>query len=300
MRENIAILQASIPTDLEKSIESILNIMPTQATVKKFANGETYINILGDMRNKDVYIMPTTGNNVNDNMMEVFLKADASRRMGAHKIIAVLPNFPYGRQERKSEVGEPVSAKLNLSLLNASGVDEIITVDMHAPALHGFARQLRLTEVSSLTIMSEYLKKFGKDIVIVSPDLGGVKRADKLANLLGCDKAVVYKHRTAHNEAKAEQLLGNVHGKVCVIYDDLIDTAGTICEASKMLKANGAEKVYVCASHGLFNGKALERIEESPIEAVVVTNSETLPNSSKIKQIDLGESIVNTILAISC
>ena len=301
-KQNIKIIPSSKPTDLEKSIEITLGIKPSPTVVKKFANGETYVNIQEDMRNQDVYIMPTTGSTVNDNLMETYLKADASRRMGANRVVAILPNFPYGRQERKTENGEPVSARLNLALLHASGVDEIITTDVHAPALQGFTREVKLTDLSSLKEMTEYFKNKNFDtenLVVVSPDLGGVKRADKLAKALNCDKAVIYKNRVAHNQAKAEMLLGDVEGKTCIIYDDIIDTAGTIVEASKMLKKNGADKIYIAASHGLFNPPALERLQVAPIEEIVVTNSEKKPQYSKIKQIDIAPEIVGAMLDIS-
>ena len=301
-REDIRIIPSSKPTDLEKSIEQKLGVQPTPTTTKKFANGETYVNIQEDVRNKDVYLMPTTGKEVNDNLMEMYLKADAAHRMGAHKVVAVLPNFPYGRQERKTQPGEPISARVNMALLHASGVDEVITADVHAPALQGFAREMKMTELSSLNAMSEYLKSKNLDnaqLVVVSPDLGGVKRADKLAKTLGCDKAVIYKNRTAHNEAKAEQLLGDVKDKNCIIYDDIIDTAGTITEAAKMLHDNGAKRIFICASHGLFNGEAISKLEKAPIEEVVVSNSEQKPSYSKIKQVDIADEVVGAMLNIS-
>lgn len=301
-KEAIRIIPSSIPSDLEKSIEQHIGIEPVKTVIKKFANGETYVNILEDMRNKDVFIMQTEGNAINDNLMETYLKADAAKRMGANRVVAVMPNFPYARQERKSEFGEPISARLNLSLLHASGVDEVIATDIHAAALQGFARQMKLTDLSSLEEMTEYFsKKFTnmEDLVVVSPDLGGTKRADKFAKALGCDKAIIYKNRTAHNQAKAEMLLGDVQGKDCIIYDDIIDTAGTITEAAKMLKANGANRIYIAASHGLFNGPALERLEKAPIEEVVVTNSERKPALDKIKQVDIAPKIVGTMLDIS-
>ena len=300
-REDIRIIPASNPTDLEKNIEGILGIKPTSTIIKKFANGETYVNIKEDMRNKDVYLMPATGTAVNDNLMETYLKADAARRMGANRVVAIMPNFPYGRQERKTENGEPVSARLNLALLHASGVDEVITTDVHAPALQGFAREMKLTDLSSLNEMTEYFqgKINPENTVVVSPDLGGAKRADKLAKALGCDKAIIYKNRTAHNQAKAEMLLGDVEGKDCIIYDDIIDTAGTITEASKMLKKHKAGKIYIAASHGLFNPPALERLKTAPVEEIVVTNSEIKPNYDKIKQVDVSTEVVGAMLDIS-
>ena len=300
-KNDIRIIPSSNPTDLEKSIEEKMGVSPSPTIVKKFANGETYVNIKDDMRNKDVYILAPTGTSVNDNLMETYLKADASKRMGANRVIAIMPNFPYGRQERKSENGEPISARVNLALLHASGVDEVITTDVHAPALQGFARQMKLTDLESTKEMVEYFKdKINpEDTVVVSPDLGGAKRADKFAKALGCDKAIIYKNRTTHNEAHAEMLLGDVEGKDCIIYDDIIDTAGTITEASKMLKKNGANDIYIAASHGLFNGSAIERLQKAPVKEVVVTNSEFKPDLDKIKQVDLAPEIVGAMLDIS-
>ena len=300
-KEAIRLIPASVRTELEKSIERRMAVLPTPTDIKKFANGETYVNIKEDMRNRDVYIMPVTGPAINDNLMETYLKADAARRMGANRVVAVMPNFPYGRQERKTELGEPISARLNLALLHASGVDEVITTDIHAAALQGFARQMKLTDLSSLEEMTAYFKnRVNPDnLVVVSPDLGGVKRADKFAKSLGCDKAIIYKERTGHNQAKAEMLLGDVYGKDCIIYDDIIDTAGTITEAANMLKNNGANRIYIAASHGLFNGPALERLEKAPIEEVIVTNSELKPDLNKIKQVDIAQKIIGTILDIS-
>ena len=300
-REFLRFIPSSTGGDLEKSILQKLNIEAVPTTIKKFANGETYINILEDMRNKDVFIMQSTGRAINDNLMETYLKADASRRMGANKVVAIMPNFPYARQERKVEFGEPISARLNMALLHSSGIDEVISTDIHAPAMQGFARQMKMTELSSLNVMSDYFKKKGlnpETLAVISPDLGGAKRADKLAKALGCDKAIIYKNRTAHNQAKAEMLLGDVEGKDCIIYDDIIDTAGTITQAAEMLKKNGANRIYIAASHGLFNGSALERLEKAPIEEVVVTNSEALPNLNKVKQVDIAPNIIGTMLDI--
>ncbi len=302
-KEDIRIIPSSKPTDLEKSIENELRINPTETVTKKFANGETYVNIKDDMRNKDVFIMSNSGNEVNDNLMEVYLKADAAKRMGANKIVAILPNFPYARQERKSEPGEPISAALNLSLLHTSGVDEVITADIHAPAIEGFSKDIKLTNLDSLDEMTKYFQdKFDdtSDLVVISPDLGGKKRADKLAKALNCNKAIIYKERAEHNKAKAEMLLGDdVNGKTCIIYDDMIDTAGTMAEAVKMLSDKGAKEVYIAACHGLFNGKALQNLNNPAIKEIVVTNSEIKPEVDKIKQVDIAPKIARKMLDIS-
>ncbi len=302
-KEDIRIIPSSKPTDLEKSIENELGINPTETVTKKFANGETYVNIKDDMRNKDVFIMSNSGNEVNDNLMEMYLKADAAKRMGANKIVAILPNFPYARQERKTELGEPISAALNLSLLHTSGVDEVITADIHAPATEGFGKDIKLTNLDSLDEMTKYFQdKFDdtSDLVVISPDFGGKKRADKLAKALNCNKAIIYKERAEHNKAKAEMLLGDdVNGKTCIIYDDMIDTAGTMAEAVKMLTNKGAKEVYIAACHGLFNGKALQNLNNPAIKEIVVTNSQTKPEVDKIKQVDIAPKIARTMLDIS-
>lgn len=304
-KECMRFIPSAIPGSLEENIAKRLGIKPSSTIIKKFANGETYVNILENMRNKDVYIMQTSSPLINDNLMEIYLKADASRRMGANRVVAIMPNFPYARQERKVELGEPISARVNMALLHSSGVDEVITTDIHAPAMQGFAREMKMTELSSLRVVADYFRSTldnTQQTVIVSPDLGGVKRADKLAKELGCEKAIIYKSRTGHNQAVAEMLLGNVEGKNCIIYDDIIDTAGTVTQAAAMLKQNGADKIYICASHGLFNGPAIDRLQKAPIEQVIVTNSERPPITNgydRIKQVDISEDIVGAMLDIS-
>ena len=303
LADKASIIPSSNPTDLEYQVEKNTGIVPVDTVVKKFKNGETYVNITGNVRGKDVYIMPAGGNNVNDNLMETYLKADAAKRAGADRVIAILPSFDYARQEKRTEKGEPIAARLNMDLLKTSGVDEIITTDLHTPAIEGFApNSMKVTHIESMQLMENYITSKGiKDLVVVSPDLGGTKRADKLAKSLGCDKAIVYKHRQAHNEATAEELIGDVTGKNCIIFDDIIDTAGTIAEASKLLKKKGAKDIYVCAAHGLFNGEAMKRLNDAPVKEVIVTNSvPKKPDSiDKIKQVDLSVQIAEAMNNIS-
>ncbi|MCD7878548.1 MAG: ribose-phosphate pyrophosphokinase [Candidatus Gastranaerophilales bacterium] len=303
LEDKISIIPSIYQTGLEQNIESNLGVKPAQTEIKKFKNGETYINIEEDVRGKDVYLMPAGGENVNDNLMETYLKADAAKRAGAQKVVAIMPNFDYARQERRVKAGEPISAKLNMDLLKTSGVDEVITTDLHAQAIEGFAsNDFKITQLESLPVMKEYIKnKNIPDLIVVSPDLGGTKRAENLAAELNCEKAIIHKHRYKHNEACAENIIGDVNGKNCIIYDDIIDTAGTICAAAQMLKDCGAKDIYVCASHGLFNGSAQERLQNAPIKEVIVTNS-VQPKSNpidKIKQVDISAQISDTIRKIS-
>ena len=301
--QSACIVPSQTPTSLETNIEEKTDVQQVDAVVKKFKNGETYVNIAGNVRGKDVYLMPSSGVNVNDNLMETYLKADAAKRAGANRVIAIMPNFDYARQEKRTEKGEPIAARLNMDLLETSGVDEIITTDLHTPALEGFAsNQIRITHLESMQLMANYIKsKEIPDLVVVSPDLGGTKRADKLAKALDSDKAIVYKTRKAHNVATAEDLIGDVEGKNCVLIDDIIDTAGTIAEASKLLKKKGAKDIYVCAVHGLFNGEAMHKLNEAPIKEVIVTNSVPKRQGAidKIKQVDLSDQIIGAMKEIS-
>lgn len=303
IQDRICLIPSGKPTLLERNIEDNLGVKASDTAIKKFRNGETYVNINDNVRGKDVYLMPASGENVNDNLMETYLKADAAKRAGAGRVIAIMPNFDYARQEKRTESGEPIAARLNMDLLKTSGVDEIITTDLHTPALEGFAsRDMIVTQLEAMPLMQQYIEEKGiSDIVVVSPDLGGTKRADKLAKALGVDKAIVYKHRQEHNKATAEDLIGDVTGKNCIIYDDIIDTGGTIAEASKLLKKKGAKDIYVFASHGLFNGEAMKKLSDAPVSEVVVTNS-VVPKSNsigKIKQIDIAPQITGAILNIS-
>lgn len=303
VQDKIGIIPSAQGTDLEINLEKRLGVNPIPTEVKKFKNGETYVNISGNVRGKDVYIMPPSGDNVNERLMETYLKADAAKRAGANKVIAVMPNFDYARQERRTKVGEPITARLNMDLLKTSGVDGIITTDLHTPAIEGFAsNDMNIVHLDSIDVMKDYIqKKQIPSLVIVSPDMGGMKRVDKLAKELDCDKAVVYKHRQAHNEATAECIIGDVAGKNCILYDDMIDTAGTIAAAARLLKKKGANDIYVCASHGLFNGDAMKKLQDAPIKEVIVTNSvEKKPNSiEKIKQVDISFEIAKAMQALS-
>ncbi len=301
--DRASIIASSSPTELERGIEKHTGIKPVETHVKKFQNGEIYVNVAGNVRGKDVYLMPASGDNVNDNLMETYLKADAAKRAGAERVIAVMPNFDYARQEKRTEKGEPIAARLNMDLLRTSGVDEIITEDLHTPAIEGFAgNDMTVTHLESLSVMRDYIaSKNISDLVIVSPDAGGMKRAEKLAQALGCDKAMIHKQRKEHNEAIAEYMVGDVNGKNCIIYDDIIDTAGTIAAAAEMLKKNGAKDIYICASHGLFNGKAMQRLNNAPVKEVIVTNSVPAKpsGSNKIHQVDISVQIAEAMRNIS-
>jgi ribose-phosphate pyrophosphokinase len=301
--EKVRIIPSAAKTSLAQNLEKNTGISPTPTLIKKFKNGEIYVNIQGDVRGKDVYLMPATNENINDNLIETYLKADAAKRSGANKVIAILPSFDYARQEKRTEQGEPLAAKVNMDLLKASGVDEIITEDLHSPAIEGFvSNSMKITHLESMPLVKKYIQdKQIPDLVVVSPDLGGTKRIDKLAKALNCEKAIVYKHRQAHNEATAEDLIGNVNGKNCVIYDDILDTGGTIVEVAKLLKKNNAKDIYVCATHAYLSGNAVEKLQQAPVKEIITTNSVQRENqiTDKFEKLDISLQIAEAMRKIS-
>lgn len=303
LEEKTVIYSGRANTPLAQAIAARLGLSIGERTLKNFLDGEISVNMQGNMKGKDVYIIQPSANPVNDSMMELFLMSDAAKRSDAKRVIAVIPYMGYERQDRKSVKGEPIAAKLHAILLEASGVDKVIAVDLHAAQIEGFfENSTNVVHISAVTELAKYIKgKKLKDIVVVSPDAGGTKRAELLAEKLDSNYAVIHKKREQHNEAKAVNLYGDVEGKNCVLCDDMIDTAGTIVEAVQMLKDRGAKDIYVCATHGLFSGTAYERLEKAPIKEVIVTNTLPLKANapSKITQVDISPLIADAIKELS-
>jgi len=302
MSAKIDLFSGNANPGLAEEIAKSLDVKVGNRTLKKFADGETYVRINDNVQGKDVYLVQPSANPVNDNIFELLLMTDAVKRADAKQVIAVIPYMGYERQDRKVEDGEPIAAKLHADMLTHAGVDKVITVDLHAAQIEGFYNNTHVINISSIPVFSEYIKNKKLDnIVIVSPDAGGVKRAQKLADQLDCSYASIHKKREGHNQVKAVSLVGDIKGKNCILFDDMVDTAGTIVEAAKMLKENGAKSVYVCAAHGLFSGPAYERLDKAPIEEVIVTNTLPLkPNPpEKIKQINIAPLIADAIKKIS-
>ena len=286
--------------EFSKELAHNLDCTLSKATITRFSDGEINVQISESVRGKDVFIVQPTCAPTNDNLMELLIMTDALRRSSANSINAVIPYFGYARQDRKAAPRVPITAKLVANLIQSAGINRIITMDLHAGQIQGFFNIL-VDHVYATPVLTEYFKNLNIDkskLVAVSPDTGGVQRTRYFAKTLDCPLAIVDKRRDKHNEAIADHVIGDVKGKTCVLVDDMIDTAGTICEASKLLKREGAEKVYVCAAHGVFSGPALQRLEEAPVEEVIVTNSIPLERNyipSKIKQLSvapiLGEAI---------
>ena len=267
--------------------------------IKNFADGEIYVKVQESVRGDDVFIVQPLCKPVNEHLMELLIIIDAFKRASAKSITAVIPYYGYARQDRKTSGREAITAKLVADLLTTAGANRILAMDLHTGQIQGFFNIL-VDHIYATPVITDYIKKLNipaDKLVAVSPDTGGVQRTRVFAKNLGCPLAIIDKRRDKHNEAIADHVIGEVKGKICVLIDDMIDTAGTICEASKLLVREGAEKVYVCAAHGILSGPAIQRLEEAPVEEVIITNSIPLDRqvSSKFTQLSvapiLGEAI---------
>lgn len=271
--------------------------------IKNFADGEIYVQVKESVRGDDVFIVQPLSNPVNENLMELLIIIDAFKRASAKTITAVIPYYGYARQDRKTSGREAITAKLVADLLTTAGTDRVLAMDLHTGQIQGFFNIL-VDHIYTTPILVDYIKKLNispDDMVAVSPDTGGVQRTRVFAKRLDCPLAIIDKRRDKHNEAIAAHVIGDVEGKVCLMFDDLIDTAGTITEAAKLLKSKGAKAIYVCAAHGVFSGPALERIQNAPIEECIVTN--TIPREpdelpAKIKQLSVASLLGQAISRI--
>jgi ribose-phosphate pyrophosphokinase len=245
-----------------------------EVTLKAFANGETYCRYEHSIRGSDVFIVQTCRPNVDQHLMELLIMVNAAKLASAKRITAVIPWFFYGRQDKKSRPREPITAKLVADMLQTAGVDRVLTMDLHAGQVQGFF-EIPVDHMTAVPMFAQYVRdlNLGADIAAVSPDTGRAKLAGYFAEMIGSDLVILNKVRPAHNEAAIKTVIGDVEGKVAVMTDDVIDTAGTLVAGAAALKDAGAVKVYACATHGLFNGPALERIAASEIDKLVVTDT---------------------------
>jgi ribose-phosphate pyrophosphokinase len=269
---------------LQKDICSNLDINLSRADVGKFSNDEVSVKILESVRGKDVFIVQPTGAPANDNLMELLVMVDAMRRGSAHTITAVIPLFGYARQDRKAEPRVPITAKLVANLLETAGVDRLITLDLHAGQIQGFF-DIPVDNLYGAILFEDYIKskKFANPI-IASPDIGGVARARYFAGRVNMDMVIVDKRREKANESEVMNIIGDVTGKDVILIDDMIDTAGTVVKAAKVLKERGANSVMACATHPVLSGPAYERIENGELDELIVTDSIPLDRKSpKIK-----------------
>ena len=301
----IEILAGNATPDLAASIARVLGVRLGRAQVDRFSDGEISVEVLDNIRGRDVFIVQSTCPPVNDNLMELILLADACRRASAHRITAVIPYFGYSRQDRRSRaVRAPISAKAVAQMICASGIDHLVTVDLHADQIQGFFSISVDNVYASPVLLADAWKRLEQDVVVVSPDVGGVVRARALARRLdNTDLAIIDKRRPKPNVAEAMNIIGEVRGKVCVLIDDMIDTAGTLCQAAGSLLEEGALEVVAYITHPVLSGKALERITKSDLAELVVTDTIPLSNEAasceKIRQLSVAELLAETMRRIS-
>ena len=273
MTNSLKIFTGSANTDLTHEICEYLRCSMGKASITRFSDGEIYFQIEENVRGADVFIVQPSCTPVDSNLMELFLMIDAFKRSSAHRITAVLPYFGYARQDRKDKPRVPISSKLVSDLLVASGTHRLLTMDLHAPQIQGFF-SIPVDHLFAAPVLVEYFQKLNlPNLTVVSPDAGGVERARAFAKRLNADLAMVNKRRLEANVAQVMNVIGDVKGKTCLVVDDMIDTAGTLVKTVEALKENGAVKVYACATHPVLSGPAVERIEKSQLEEVIVTNT---------------------------
>ena len=291
---------------LAKEICDYLGLPLGEAFVGRFNNGEVQIMIDESVRGKDVFIIQPTSYPVNDNLMELMVMADALKRASARHITAVVPYYGYARQDRKTRGREPITAKLVANLMQTSGITRLVTIDLHAGQIQGFF-DVPVDHLYGASILAKYInEKNLEDVIVVSPDLGGVTRARDLADRIGAPIAIIEKKRPEPGVAKVMNLIGDVKDKNCIIVDDIVDTAGSLVEGAKALEAFGAKSVMAAVTHAVLTDPASERIANSNIKELIVTNTMPLPENCKLPNVTqlsvaplLGEAIMRIFHEVS-
>ena len=298
----LAIFSGNSNPVLAKNICDYLNLPMGNAKVKTFSDGEIQIEIDENVRSKDIFLIQSTCEPVNNNLVELLLMLDAFKRSSASRITAVIPYYGYARQDKKVAPRVPISAKLVADMLEVAGANRMITMDLHAGQIQGFFN-IPVDNLFAAPVILEYIKgHFDNQLVIVSPDAGGVERARAFAKRLHADLAIVDKRRDAPNQARAMAVIGDVAGKIAIILDDMVDTAGTLIEAASAIIKNGAKEVHACCAHAVLSGPSMERITDSKLKSLMVTD--TIPLSEKAKVCDkikvltiselMGEAIIRS------
>ena len=284
---------------LAEEIAKKMGIELSPATIGRFSDGEIQVKIADSVRGADCYVIQPTCAPVNENIMELLVIADALKRASARRITAVIPYYGYARQDRKAEPRVPITSKLVANLITASGIDRVLTVDLHARQIQGFF-DIPVDHLYARPVLFQYFKDLNLDNpIVVSPDAGGVERARAFAKLLNADLAIVDKRRPRPNEAAIMNIIGDVKGRNAIILDDMIDTGGTLTKVADAIKNAGAIKVYAAASHGVLSGQAIEKIQKSSLEEVVITNSITHDTDlPKIKVLSIASLLAEAITKI--
>lgn len=299
--EKLQLFTLNSNEELAKEISEHIGVPLGKCTVTKFSDGETQINIEESVRGYDVYIIQSTSEPVNENIMELLILIDALKRASAESINLVMPYYGYARQDRKARSREPITSKLVANLLETTGADRVVTLDLHAPQIQGFF-DIPIDHLQGVPLLSDYIKEKNlEDLVIVSPDHGGVIRARRMADRLKAPIGIIDKRRPKPNVAEVMNIIGDIEGRTAIIVDDIIDTVGTMQLAADALIEKGAKAVYACATHPVLSGPAIERLENSKIEELVITNTIKLPEEKKmdkITQLSVAPLIGETIMRI--
>ena len=304
--KKLKIFTGNANPELAKEICDYLGLPLGEAFVGRFNNGEVQIMIDESVRGKDVFIIQPTSYPVNDNLMELMVMADALKRASARHITAVVPYYGYARQDRKTRGREPITAKLVANLMQTSGITRLVTIDLHAGQIQGFF-DVPVDHLYGASILAKYInEKNLEDVIVVSPDLGGVTRARDLADRIGAPIAIIEKKRPEPGVAKVMNLIGDVKGKNCIIVDDIVDTAGSLVEGAKALEVFGAKSVMAAVTHAVLTDPASERIANSNIKELIVTNTMPLPENCKLDNVTqlsvaplLGEAIMRIFHEVS-
>lgn len=283
--KDIKIFAANASKELAQKIADQMGLPLGKCEVSTFSDGEIAVSIQETVRGSDVFVVQSTNAPVNNNLMELLIMIDALKRASAGRITAVMPYYGYARQDRKSKSRDPISAKLVADLITAAGADRVLTMDLHAAQIQGFF-DIPLDHLEGMPILSQYIERKNlEDLVIVSPDLGSVNRARKIANRLDVPIAIIDKRRPKPNVSEIMNIIGDIKDKNLLIIDDIIDTAGTLCNAANALKERGAKTVRACATHGILSGPAVERIRTSALEELILLDTIPLAAEKKIDKI---------------
>jgi ribose-phosphate pyrophosphokinase len=302
--DSLMVFTGTANPELAQNVVKHLDISLGRADVGKFSDGEVAVELLENVRGRDVFILQPTCAPTNDNLMEILTMADALKRASAGRITAAIPYFGYARQDRRPRSARvPITAKLVANMLTSAGVDRVLTVDLHADQIQGFFDMPVDNVYATPVLLKDIRSQRFDDLIVVSPDVGGVVRARAVAKALNTDLAIIDKRRPKANVAEVMNIIGEVQGRTCLIVDDMIDTANTLCKAASALKERGAQRVLAYASHAVFSGQAVDRINNSDIDEVVITDTIPLSaqakQSSRIRVVSIGGLIAETLRRIN-
>lgn len=296
--KEMKIISGNSNMKLAKEIAGHLGMELADSTFKTFSDGETSFNLYETVRGSDVFVIQSTSDPVNEHLMELLISIDALKRASAGRINAVIPYYGYARQDRKAKSRDPITAKLVADLLTVAGADRVITMDLHATQIQGFF-DLPVDHLLGLPIIADYYRKMDlSDLVVVSPDAGSVPRSRKLAEMLNAPMAIIDKRRPRANVSEIMNIIGDIKGKNCILVDDMIDTAGTICNGANALKEMGAKSVYAACTHAVLSGPAVDRIEDSAILELLALNTIQMPEEKmldKLKILSVGSLFARAI-----